>query len=1121
MHLAESGSVLFSPSDLVSFLECRHSSLLSRLALSVGTEKAKDDASLELLKKKGIEHERAYLARLREEGGRIIEIPDNIDTPIRVERSLEAMREGAEVIYQAAFSSFPWIGYADFLIKIARPSTLGDFSYEALDTKLARNPGPKHIIQLCAYSDFLTQVQGFVPEQVHLFLGNGQKQSFKLSDFYAYYTLARKRFDAFQEECAAISSPSDVSCPMPCGYCDLCSWRDVCAERWEQEDHLSLVANIRRVQMEKLQQFGLGTLEQLATAPRDTKVPDMQPETFAVLRSQASLQLSKRMSGESKIELLPQEPGRGFTRLPRPDAGDLFFDMEGDPYYPDGLEYLFGVYFAQGKDYTYLPFWGHDHKEELEAFNAFMTFVAERLSRYPQAHIYHYSHYEPTALKRLACRYAMHEEQLDNLLRQQKFVDLYKVVRESMRVSEPGYSIKDLEVFYLPKRENVITSASDSVVMYNRWRELDDPALLREIANYNEVDCVSTCKLHEWLLKQRPSGTAWAGENDDVAPVSNERKPWEIEFEKYRERILAAPCGKEGDAFVTESERSLLTHLLEFHRRDAKPQWWSRFARQDKLEDELLDDSECIACMHLQGEPKPDLKSALVYAYRFPSQEYKIKVNDTVVNVTDMEEAGTVIALDDNDRTLQIRRIASKPALPDYMHIGPQHPYNTGPIRNALYRFADSILADPQRKRVGREIMRRSLPCVTDKQPGAPIITGADVLAESIEAVAGLQDSYLFIQGPPGTGKTHTCSRIIVELISRGYKVGVSSNSHKAIHNLLQQVEKVADETGVAFTGIKKSSGLESIFNGTYIRSVSSNRAIPQNCALYAGTAWLFVDSMFDGHLDFLFIDEAGQVALANVIAMSLAAKNIVLVGDQMQLAQPVQGIHPEESGTSVLEYLLRDAATIPPERGIFLAETWRMAPDVCAFVSETFYDGRLAAHSDTALRRLTPPKTGNAQLSGGIVFVEALHHQCGQKSREEAEIVQALYQQMLSTVFHDGKHDWVLTPQDILIVSPYNMQVNLLQSLLPEAKVGTVDKFQGQEAPVVIFSMTTSSAKDLSRNMEFLFSRNRLNVAISRAQCLAVVVASPLLSEFPCRTMAQMRLVNTFCRLYEEAARL
>jgi uncharacterized protein len=299
---------------------------------------------------------------------------------------------------------------------------------------------------------------------------------------------------------------------------------------------------------------------------------------------------------------------------------------------------------------------------------------------------------------------------------------------------------------------------------------------------------------------------------------------------------------------------------------------------------------------------------------------------------------------------------------------------------------------------------------------------------------------------------------------------------------------------------------------------VNNKKDVPLNCALYAGTAWLFADAMFDGLLDFLFIDEAGQVALANVIAMSRAARNIVLVGDQMQLGQPVQGTHPEESGTSVLEYLLRDAATIPPERGIFLAETWRMAPGVCGFISDTFYDGRLSAHPETALRRLAPSATGSTALSGGIVLVEAKHERCGQKSREEGEIVRRLYRHMLSAVFHDGKDDRMLSPQDILIVSPYNMQVNLLQSLLPDARVGTVDKFQGQEAPVVIFSMATSSAKDLPRNLEFLFSRNRLNVAISRAQCLAVVVASPLLAEIPCRTVEQMRLVNTFCCLYEEA---
>ena len=1091
---------LYSPSDLVAFLECHHSTLLSRMSNAIGIEEAKEDDALLLLRKKGLEHEQDYLNSLKDDGKRVIEIPKNIHRQERVERSRQAMREGADIIYQAAFYAFPWLGDADFLIKIDTPSSLGNYSYEVLDTKLAHNPGPDHIIQLCAYSDFLSQSQGVLPESMHLFLGSKQKHPFKVADFYAYYLHARKRFEAFLAKHATITSSADVTCPTPCAYCDFCAWHDACAERWEQEDHLCLVANIQGGQIKKLQQSGIGTLEKLATSPPDMRVPDMQPDTFARLRSQAALQLRKRISGENRVELLPQVADRGFARLPMPDAGDLFFDMEGDPYHPNGLEYLFGVYCSFGDAYDFRAFWGHSHAEEKEAFRAFMAFVAERLSHYPNAHIYHYNHYEPTALKRLACRYAVCEEQLDNLLRQNKFVDLYKVVRESMRTSESGYSIKDMEIFYLPPRENAVTSAGDSVVMYNRWRELGDPQLLQDIAEYNKVDCISTFELLNWLLKQRPSGMAWFGEseieeNADFA----ERKPWEIESEDYRNRLSALSDGEASDSHFAHDEYSLLSDLLEFHRREAKPQWWNSFARREKTEEELLDDVDCIAGLQLLGGPE-SVQRSLVYTYRFPSQEYRIKEKDTVFNVADMKAAGTVISLDDRACELQIKRGVKNGELPEYMHVGPPSPIDANILRDALYRFADDIISEPQKKNVGREILQRSRPRIAGKLSEAPIITGENVLAEAIEAVAGLQESYLFIQGPPGTGKTYTSSHIIVDLIARGYKVGVSSNSHKAIHNLLHQVEQAAQEKGITFTGVKKSSGEETAFDGTHIHSVSNKKKMPLDSDLYAGTAWLFSDPMFDGLLDYLFIDEAGQVALANVIAMSGSARNIILVGDQMQLGQPIQGTHPGQ-------------------KGIFLPETRRMAPKVCSFISETFYDGRLTAHPDTAKRRLVFPKTTDIDVAGGIAFMEAEHRQRSQRSPEEGEIVQQLYQQLLTASLHDDKNGvHKLSPQDILIVSPYNMQVNLLQSLLPEARVGTVDKFQGQEAPVVIFSMATSSAEDLPRNIEFLFSENRLNVAISRAQCLAIVVASPLLAEVPCRTVEQMRLVNTFCRLYGEA---
>jgi len=287
---------------------------------------------------------------------------------------------------------------------------------------------------------------------------------------------------------------------------------------------------------------------------------------------------------------------------------------------------------------------------------------------------------------------------------------------------------------------------------------------------------------------------------------------------------------------------------------------------------------------------------------------------------------------------------------------------------------------------------------------------------------------------------------------------------------------------------------------------------------LFAGTAWTFASPHFDGQLDYLFIDEAGQVATANVVAMATATKNLILVGDQMQLGQPIQGTHPGEAGLSVLEFLLGDHSTIPAERGIFLGQTRRMRPSICQFISDAFYDGRLTAHESTAERGLN--LQGVDLPNEGIVMIPAAHEGCSQKSVEEGEIIKAKYNDLLGQEFTDRDGtSRLITEDDILVVTPYNVQVNYLRSILPDnAKVGTVDKFQGQEAPIVLISMVTSSAEDLPRNIEFLYSKNRLNVAVSRAQCLAVVVANPKLLEIPCGTVEQMKLVNTFCWLDEYA---
>jgi uncharacterized protein len=276
---------------------------------------------------------------------------------------------------------------------------------------------------------------------------------------------------------------------------------------------------------------------------------------------------------------------------------------------------------------------------------------------------------------------------------------------------------------------------------------------------------------------------------------------------------------------------------------------------------------------------------------------------------------------------------------------------------------------------------------------------------------------------------------------------------------------------------------------------------------LVAGTSFLFSREQLDGHVDTLFVDEAGQVSLADVLAVGTAAWNVVLLGDPNQLAQVSQGSHPPGAEASVLRHLLGGAETLQPEMGLFLEETWRMRPEVNAFVSESFYEGRLESAPETLARSLAD---GN-----GIRFLPVEHEGNRTQSPEEAEVVAAEIARLVGSPYCDHR----LRYEDVIVVAPYNAHVRCLRSALPDGvPVGTVDKFQGQQAPVVFYAMGSSSSEDVPRGLDFLFSRNRLNVAISRAQCLAFLVCSPRLLDANCRTVEQMRLANALCRFVEAA---
>lgn len=1111
----------FSASDLGAFLSCAHKTTLDLIDLDTPLARAKPDEQVELIQDKGFAHEADYLESIRGSTGRLVELSSSGSFAENAAATRAAMAGGADIIFQAALAEGAYIGYADFLRRVAIPSVLGAWSYEVVDTKLAHRPKPKFMIQLAHYSELTASVQGRHPEYMHLVFGNRTERSFRVGDYLHYYRRLRRRFDRFLADRPA-------TLPEKCDHCGFCDWRERCAAEWEAGDHLNRVADIGKVQIKRLRMHGIHTLAQLGNLPDGAVVPGMQAETVLRLRAQATLQQHKNETGESRYELLARNPGfpMGFDRLPPPDDGDLFFDMEGDPLHEGGLEYLFGVYFHDNGAWTFKDFWAHNRPEEKRAFTEFVDFVTEHLHRHQKAHIYHYAHYEPTAMKRLMSLHGVREAEIDQLLREGKFVDLYQIVRQAIRVSEPRYSIKNLETFYMEKRAGDVTNAGASIVYYENWRQNGDDDLLKKIRDYNEDDCRSTYLLHQWLLSLKPQATAWADHvspADTISEKSEKICQHEAHLAEYEARLLDGVPEESGNQNSEQRLRVLMAQLLDFHRRAAKPAWWALFTRRDMTEEELADDAECIAGLRLISVANATTTRGMnVATYRYPEQEFKLRGGDACVRVDTTEGFGTLGAIDEDARTVSIR-INQKKEIPKCVSISLGGPIDTTPIKEALFVLADGLLEAKGRFTAALDFLRKSAPHMRGHRAEHPIIDQSrEVLPQIVEAVASLDRGTLFIQGPPGAGKTYTGSHVIVEMMARGHRVGISSNSHKAIQNLLTGVEKKALQRGLKFLGIYKTSfkQSDSDFGGQQVITMESSGDVEENidnpaCLLFAGTAWLFSRPAFEEQMDYLFVDEAGQVATANLVAMSTCAKNIVLLGDQMQLGQPIQGVHPGESGMSALDFLLEGHATIPPDRGVFLATTWRMHPDVCRFISDAVYESRLFPEPKNAEQRLIlKPDAHTALCSTGLVFVPAIHDACLQRSEEEAEIVSAIYKSLLAQRYRDRDgNEHLMTAGNILVVAPYNMQVNLLRRMLPEgARVGTVDKFQGQEAEAVIISMATSNGDTLPRYIEFLYSKNRLNVAISRARCLAVLVASPALADIPCATAEQMGLVNLLC---------
>jgi uncharacterized protein len=1008
----------------------------------------------------------------------------------------ELLGDGADVVFQGALLFGNWGGWSDFLEKVDRPSSLGSFSYEVTDTKLKRKPHPSHVLQLALYSDLLAEIQGVEPENAHVELGSGERASLRLSEFSAYARLARKRLENF------VASPKPTR-PMPCRDCDLCRWRDHCGMQWQEADSLFQVAGITRGQVIKLEEAEIETMA--ALAQHAFPVKGISRETYEKLQSQARLQ-HDRKNGSATVELRPVQAGKGFELLPEPQAGDLFYDIEGDPHYEGGLEYLHGVWC----DGQFTTFWAHDHAQEEQALRELFHFFEDHLARHPAARIYHYAPYEITALRRLTTRYGVGEALRDQWLREGRFIDLYAVVRGAIVTSEPSYSIKALEVFYGIERKGEVKTAGSSVVAYEKWREDGDQTILEEIADYNRIDCVSTEHLRNWLVTLRQEASI----SPTTAPITtteaNDKEEAKLLQIAQLENLLA-------QSGLDKERKDVLFSLARFHDRELKPAWWAIFDSFDRDENELIDDFDALASLVAVNDPWP-IKRSMARTYEYPPQQTKLRPGKqaSVQGEDGSIRSVTVEAIDKSESRVTLKIGAANSAvLRDALHLHPDTPIDTFTISAAVLDVVRDQCG-PKSYAALEDLLARNPPRLAGRA-GGPILQGEDLVMGVIDAVLKMDGTILPIQGPPGTGKTYVTARAILALLKQGKRIAVASQAHEAIRNVISGCLSAWEGSDFPFTAAHKVSDASEMDYpkiGPVSCPTNNDDAVLGSAQLVGGTAFFFAREQNVQQFDWLFVDEAGQVSLANLLAMGRIARNIVLVGDPQQLPMVIQGSHPEPANLSCLEWLLGHHATVPEDAGIFLPITRRMHPEVCAFISEQVYESRLLSHDATKLQSIGAPGLPSA----GAYWVPVQHAGNAQVSDAEVEAVRAAVDALLAGTWtsSDGASR-ALLEKDIIVVAPYNAQVLALREALPTGvRVGTVDKFQGQEAAACLVSMTASSADEVPRGLDFLLSRNRINVAVSRARALALVFGSPRLRETKCETVEQIRLVNVLCALPE-----
>lgn len=1096
-----------SPSSLMRFFESPFESLVYKYLREVdraAVQEDPEDAFMQVAAKKGEQHESELFNDLSKEYSSKMILEGEPEEMI--EATKKAMSDGVQLIYQAALGDKDFFGRADFLYKIEGKSDFGDYAYEIWDAKLANKSKPKFLIQLCCYSEMLETTQGSRTDTCVLIYGNKEQERFQIKDYFVFYQSVRKHFLEFQKA----KKISDL--PDPDLYRNWGRFSEHAKKVLEEKDHLFQIPDIKYSQILKLNEAGILTLDELADA--DKKVPSLDQRIFDRLQLQAEMQSKAKSMDTIPFAVLKNvEPGLGLSSLPPKSELDIYFDIESNPLLTKiPLHYLWGAAHEDTQE-GFDCWWAHSEEEMKKAFEDFMDWTYARWQKDKNMHVYHYGQFEISAMRKLMGHFGTREKEVDDLLRNQVFVDLYRVVKQSLCIGTTGYGLKAIEPLFREKRDNEVSSGQDSTVVYELWssdrgdtKDHTDNEYLKEIWDYNKDDCVSLITLSEWLrVIQKDEGFKY------LFKESKEREVEQIEASSILDELVEGLVSKED-----KPHARILSNLCLYHKRENKPAYWRLFDRLESSDEDLVGDLDCLGDLIATGEKEEITSRSSAYTYTFdPNQDTKLKRGDEVRVKQDRAINVSIFKMDSSNGEIVLKSTSD---LPSHLSLIPLNIVPARPIDLSIQEIAQTYLQNGSINKCLDNYLSRTRPNLKEELGSDLSSWGKDTLEAAIKVSSSLDEGYFCMQGPPGTGKTYVGSRVVSSLVNQGYKIGIASNSHKAINNILEKVIEVMDEDKVVGSIARIHNGQDDLYENPRIKLYKNIREAEFNeeLKIYAGVAWTFANELMSDELDYLLIDEAGQVSLANMVGMSRSCKNLILMGDQMQLSQPTQGIHPEDSGVSCLDYLLGEFATVPEDKGILLPDSYRLNSDICEFISSRVYEGRLASKDSANRRKLHLNKSDLIKKSSGIGYLSVSHHGNEQSSFEEVSVIKNLVKELLAGKKEDEKGDLKkIEVEDILIVSPYNHQIRLLQETLgTKFEIGTVDKFQGREAPIVIISMAASDIESAPRGAEFLLERNRLNVALSRAQTLAILVASPELNQPIASSSAEMSLVNFYMDL-------